>query len=432
MHFLPLYIFLFFTLSSVCQAAQMLPKEPSPVKSLKATVLEKYPQHTPYSILLKGDKSDLALAVTLGFYLFHHESELLLTLESAILVDAAKLETILCERLIGTKVDYHNPLNSLEKELGAFVKNILSTDRLKTEITERKRRNLSSIKLLELHQMIGRCAKNQLAVVSIDVAILKWVVLSARNEKIKPHIFKGLGLYPPIVDTLLCNSLISLMFHPEVHLHVESEMNEFMGLLKGLSKEEFDFYGSRIACLLLPLPKNYHSKVTPLVSECASMTVFKDIPNVHFSEMVISLSDLNVECFKIIREKYKMHILLGAYMELLSVGIEPDFLNVSNYSSFYFGTLINGQFQNEGLKLVENYELVVLSFRADRIGEGCDVFVCSLVSLTADVLRVLSLYARGVNLSNGDQEILGLAQAAFGITMITASQILILTELPGE
>ena len=119
-------------------------------------------------------------------------------------------------------------------------------------------------------------------------------------------------------------------------------------------------------------------------------------------------------------------------MELLSVGIEPDFLNVSNYSSFYFGTLINGQFQNEGLKLVENYELVILSFRADRIGEGCDVFVCSLVPLTADVLRVLSLYARGVNLSNGDREILGFAQAAFGITMITASQILILTELPDE
>ena len=426
MCFLPFSILLFSTLSSLCQAAQApLPKAPFPVESLKTLVLEKYPRSILYNIS-KSDASDLDFAATLGTYLFLHESQLLFTQDSDILIDAAKLEKVVFEELIGAQVDIRNPLSSLQKRMGVFVERILDTVMLKTELTlvEKNENGLRLSKLSDLHMLFGGCALNQLALVSIDVAILKWVVLSARNEMIKPQIFND--LWYPIVDSFLCNSLISLMFHPGVNLHVDSELNEYMGLLKGLPKGVFDSYGNRITSLLLPLPAKYHKPaLTKLLSECRLVTFVNENPNVHLPDMLISFEQNNVDRLRKLREDYKMRIFLGASMEFLRVGFQTDSLNASYFNFLYSGTLINDQFENEGLLVAKKFESTTLSIRASRFGEGRDVLVWSFISLTADVLRVLNLYARDVVLSDKDRESLLYAQAAFGISMISAPHILI-------
>ena len=418
---LPLSILLVSTLSSGCQAAQVpFSKEPFSVESLKTIVLEKYPRTILYNIS-KPDTSDLDFASTLGSYLFHHESRLLLTKESDVFIDAAKLEKVLFEELIDVQVDIRIPLSSLQEKMGVFVKRILNTALLKTEFSllEMDENGLCLLRLASLHDLIAECALNQLAPVSIDIAILKWVLLSARNEVIKPFIFK---IVHPIVDTVLGNSLISLMFHPGVCLHVQSELNEFMGLMKGLSKDIFDFYGSCIASLLLPLPEcNHRLTLTDFISECKVMTMVNDDPNVHLSDMLITSSSVHVNSLKSLRKKYKMRTLLGASLEFFEAG--AGYLNVSNFSCFYVGSLINGQFQEEGLQLVGELKLKNILIQTDRTGDGCDVFVCSLIPLTTDVLQIISMYALGVPLGRREQEVLFYAQAAFGITMISAPKI---------
>ena len=428
MYFFPISVFLCSAASLVCRAAQVpCPKEPSPVKSLKAMVLENYPKHYHYDVFLKGDASDLEFAYILGSYLFHHESQLLMTQESDILIDAAKLEIVLVEELNNVKVDNRSPLSSLQRRMGEFVKSILNTEVLKAKLTAVKMNEdgLRPLRLMDLHKMIGECALNQLALVSIDAAILKWVILAAQNEKTKHLIFTRPRC--PVVDVFLCNSLISLKFHPEVHLHIEKEMSEFMGHLKGLSRDKFDCYGCTIACLLLPLPEsNQHKQeLTEFISDCRIMTHAKENPDVPLSDLTITSSKSHANRLGSLREEYEMRTLVGASLQLLAVGIQPEVINVSRFNCFYSGTLINGQFKNEGLQLVQKFRPTILLVFVDRVGEGRNVVVCSLLPLTADVLRVLGVYARDVALSKGDQEILFYAQAAFGISMITAQNFFI-------
>jgi hypothetical protein len=161
MYFFPITVFLCSAASLVCRAAQVFfPKEPSSLKSLKAIVLENYPKHYHYDVFLKGDASDLDLAFILGSYLFHHESQLLMTQESDILIDAAKMETVLYEELINVKVDNCSPLSSLQRRMGEFVKCILNTEVLKAKLTAvaKNEDGLRPLRLMDLHKMIGECA----------------------------------------------------------------------------------------------------------------------------------------------------------------------------------------------------------------------------------------------------------------------------------
>ena len=398
-------------LSLACQATNV-PLEKEPVKSLTTLVLEEYPEAN----IQRLDVSDFDFAYALGSYLYHSKRQRLSInpqVHNEIMIDVDKLRKVLFEELIEAQVDSLNPISNLRSRLGAFVKENVNTEKLNIEFFGVKN-GKEELSLSTVHKIIAKCAINQIAVVSIDIAILKWVVKFVRDGSIKSEILYG--TWDPLVDSPLCKALLALMFYPEINIYVEKELNEFIGSLKGQPNTGFDDFGRSIVGLMLPLPEGRQKQVlADLISGSSIHKYIANNPDVTFSDMLISFEHVNK--VKRLRENTNMRILLAASSELLSIGTQTDRLNVlSTLKCFYF-------YKSKGLQRVEKYRSSSLLIKAERGKEGCDVFVGSLIPLSEDVLGLLGRYARGVKLSERDEQDLFYAQAAFGIVMIVAPRI---------
>ena len=426
MHVLSI-IFLSYSTLLFCQAAQAppLPKGvEAPVKSLKRLVLESHPE----VIFEKLHVSDFDYAYALGSYLFLPKNQLHSShIKSNILIDVAKFETVIYEELLNAPAHAQNPLCSFWTKLGVFVKSRLDTDKLKGEL-ERKKNSEDEypnfLTLSELHNMVAECAKDQLIVVSIDIAILKWVVLAVRDKSIKSYLF-SVEWYP-IISIFLCKAMISLMFYPEIKSYVEDELNEFMGCLKGQRKDIFDSYAMGVASLMLPLAEGSAHRQTLLSSISGSAIherIMEGKPDVHLSDLLVSIKD--VSTLKSAREDYGMRTLLGASLGSLGTSIQPDCLTVSSFNFHYSGFLSNGQFKDGGLEVNEKYSCSsILKLGIFFIRKECNIYVGSLLPLSSHILSLLARYAQKKDdLKERELQDLFYAQGALGILMISAPKL---------
>ena len=419
MHFLSiLHIIFSSSVLLLCQAADLVP-----VKSLEKLVLEKY----PWMIIYKQDASDVEYAFALGSYLFHHKSQLCVTQgTSNILIDVAKLEKVIFEELLDASVNSSTSSFRLQAKLGAFVKRTMETLVLKIYLgqVQDSSGGLKLIKLSELHKMFARCALHPVAVASIDIAILKWVVPYVWDESFKRYIFSN-TMTPSIVDSFLCNAIISFLFLPEVSLFVEEELNDFMACFKEMPKNALNVYGYGFARLMLPLPEGpQKQKLNRLISKCDILEDAKDKADVHLPDKLITLMDVTVDKVKNLREKFNMRTLLGASFGDLKPGTKPNSFTLTKSESCYFGVLVNGQYEKKGLEDMDVKNITAFSIETTSTSDVCNVFVFSLIHLPRHVLDLLARYARNAALSDGDLQNLIYAQAAFGISMITAPKIL--------
>lgn len=402
----------------------------------------------PESNLLGTDESDFDFAYALGSFLFQPDRQILLVQTQEVYdddpffpdplfigaasehvtlwIDVAKLEKVIYEEVISVPADITEPQSSLRKKLEAFLKRTLDMEMLKTELASAAKGN-GRVRLLELsklHKIVAKCALSHLAVVSIDITILKWVVLASRDESIKPHIFKIGKL--PIVGTFLCNALVSLMFYSEVKLYVEEELNEFMCAMKKLPQLVFNPYGCSVASLLLPLPEdNYRKVLTEFISGCEIQQYADGNPGVALSDMLITLLPDKVNELKVLRESGELRILLGASLGSLKVTTESFSFDTQGHVCYTASMLNGGKFKNGELKLVNGCGKVTFYDPHALIGESCDVLVCTLIPLSKDILELLGRYARGVAMSERDCQDILYAQAAYGISMIIAPRIAI-------
>ena len=416
-------IFLFFSTLFVCKAAQVLFPLPNNVavaiKNLKELLLEKYPNmlvHLP-------EASDFDSSFVLGSFLFDPKNRLYFThIKSNILIDIAEFETVIFKELLNAPANAHDPLCCHRAKLGAFVERTLDTKKLKGELESKKKSKdeiPNFLTLSELHNMVAECALDQLAVVSIDVAILNWVLLALQDKLIKTFLFSN---QDPIVSTSVCNAVISLMFYPEIYLHVKDELKEFMGSLKGLPKDVFDSYALGVARLMLPLADGYHKQ--ELLNSISGSSIHERIASkdtdVHLSDMLTSLEDVVVSSVKNLRKNYNLRTLLGASLELLTTSRYELIVSSFNYQYLYFS--LKGQNKDERVQAVKGCPLAVLYVPAIGIEEeGFDIFVGSLLPLSEPVLSLLARYAlRKDGLSARNFEDLLYAQGAFGISMIVA------------
>ena len=361
-------------------------------------------------------------AHALAAYLFLPERQVLLFTqteveqEPIIKIDATKLETILCGELYEVPADTPEPQGSLRRKLGAFVKRTLDTDMLKSLLARvyKGKDGLRLVDLKHLHMIFTECALSHVAVVSGDIAILKWVVHASSSESIK--VFKG-GPFA-IVDVFLCKALISLMFYPEIDLLVEKEMEEFMLLLKGQSPRVLNSYGEEIASLMSSLPEGSpKKKLTAFISHCDIdlPPMLDPVPaySLHATETLLT-TKLNEP------KKVEKRVLLGASLPYLQMGMKPG-----TYSSTqlvcYSGSLdTDGQLKDGGLRLLPDCHSVTFTVPSDMEKTGCDIFVGSHIPISKVILKLLGRYARGDALSERDRQDLLNAQGVYDITMIIA------------
>ena len=249
-------------LSWFCQAAevssdiQVLPtKMRGLFSSFEGVIFESYPE-----LVLQKDETDFACAFALGAYISQPKQQFLSLRSTAgqveVHVDVAKMTSFLSEELVKIPSNFPEALGSCRKKLGEFVTRVLDLKKLETIVADQVKASERGFGFLKLHALILNCAKSQMAVISIDVAILKWVTLLATDEMIKPHIFKSEN---PIVDNLICKSLVSLANYPNLLNYIEISWEEFMFSLEKLksNQELYSLYAGYVASLMLPLPEGF-------------------------------------------------------------------------------------------------------------------------------------------------------------------------------
>ena len=193
-------------LSWFCQAAevssdiQVLPtKMRGLFSSFEGVIFESYPE-----LVLQKDETDFACAFALGAYISQPKQQFLSLRSTAgqveVHVDVAKMTSFLSEELVKIPSNFPEALGSCRKKLGEFVTRVLDLKKLETIVADQVKASERGFGFLKLHALILNCAKSQMAVISIDVAILKWVTLLATDEMIKPNIFKS---EMPFVDNLI-------------------------------------------------------------------------------------------------------------------------------------------------------------------------------------------------------------------------------------
>ena len=89
------------------------------------------------------------------------------------------------ERVSCNDITTNHPklLYSSRKRLGEFVSRTLDIAKL----TSQKK----FVSFSDVHRLTSECAKSPLAVVAIDIAILKWVNFVAMDKTIKTYFFKS-------------------------------------------------------------------------------------------------------------------------------------------------------------------------------------------------------------------------------------------------
>ena len=120
--------------------------------------------------------------------------------------------------------------------------------------------------------------KKSLAVVAIDIDILKWVNFVAMDKTIKTYFFKSEKTEHEKlnfnVNELLCQSLLPLMFYPNVYRYIEKDLNEFIEALKELYETQravYETYARSVASLLSPLSEGYFREM--LISIIAQSSI---------------------------------------------------------------------------------------------------------------------------------------------------------------
>ena len=387
-----------------------------PLDSLKGLIFEKFPE-----LILAQDESDFACACALGTFITQPMNDILVVGGNQINVDVAKLDTLLSDDLMKVPAHCPEPLASLRRKLGEFVTQELDIAKLHAEVASVP----TFIGFSDLHKLIIKCAKTHLAVVSFDVAILRWVDLVSTDESIKSHIFK---LEEPIVDELICQSMVSLMIYPDVHRYIKEELRRFMMALKELYFTQTDVYNSyakSVARLMLPLPEGnyYRKKLTEIIANSSLQKFSQEHPLVRFSYLLIDRPPVTLEKLKEQSIKHEFKILIAASLGNANITFNCRYMQPSNQTC-YKGYLSDNDQLAKSLQETDcNEKTVQIGYEVGQ--NGFDLFVAANVPLSKVILDLLWRYARGEAFNQEDMRDLLYMQASYGITMISAPKLVI-------
>ena len=389
-------------LSNQCQAA-----DSSNAQSLSSTKLETLNEYPELALIV--DDSDFGCAFVLGTYISQPGNSLLCTAyvlgQVSVYVEVAELYKFLNDDLMKVPTTL---------DIAEFVTRTMDLEKLNTEIT-----GVGTLfGFSDLHNLIAKCAKSHLAVVSIDIAILKWVDRVAKLEKVKPHIFKSES---PIVNEFTCQSLVSLMFYPGVHRYIEAELNGFIEALETLHLTQstlYDCYAESVARLMLPLPEEGYSKqkLSKIITHSSLQKFAVENPNARFSDLLMFHQTDKQEALKEQSFNHDMKLLIAASTKNVLFDIDGQFL--LTWHNYYNGSLSDG-----GKVAKANYSWKLLKISSEAKGNGSDVFVAARLPLSEEVLNLLWRYARGDALSVEDLRDIFYIQASYGILMFSAPQI---------
>ena len=439
------FLLLIYLCLQLCQPADIKAKtffreNQTAIGSLRAIIWDTFPE-----TVLTQEKSDFACAVALGYFLFHPKRRLanFSSEKQNIFVDVAKMNSVIENELFVIPTNVPPTLAKLRKELSTFVERTLDREKLQFKVSMLASVDGSApISLPELHNLVGKCAKSHLAVLSIDVAILKWVDVVLRHEKMKPLVFAS---EEPMVSQSLCQALVSLLFLPEVYCFVKKELKKFMESLQHIQKDAYDSYAYNIARLMLPLPKGLARKrLTALIAQSSFQKFTKNNP--HLADFVVDLDADNVSALCEMRSDWDFRILMGASIE--STIFDCEMWRIYPVKlKWYKGSFANGQFEIGMLKKVHPRSHYAQFYSEPRFcidiitsirvltselskpldqylpQKFVDVFVASHIPLNDKILTLLAKWALGDVLSEDNLRDLLYAQGAYGILMVTSPQI---------
>ena len=392
------------------------------LKSFEGLLFENYPE-----LAIIQDETDFARAFALGAYISQPEQQFLSYSKNStygvkIHVDVTKITKFLCEEFAEIPANLPETLGISRMKLVEFVIQILDIKKLQSIVAHISEHSKENYSFLELHSLIIKCAKGQIAVVSIDVAILNWVTILAKDEVIQPHIIK---LKMPIVDSTICKSLVSLANYPELYSYIEVAWEEFMLSLEQLKSSQvelYDLYARYVASLMLPLPEGLFKQKLSKVTFDFIEKQTKSYPKASFSDLIMCGSPDRFPVAENLREHGGVkYLMLASIGPVMTFGYDSSCFYLLTQSC-YKGTLIAGQIKTVVWQKVERVRTDV-TFSSQSSGKGQDVCVISSYRLSEMTLVLLGRYVQGDTLTQREFRDLLFAQAAYGIMMITAPEV---------